>query len=61
MLSNFSFSKDTVNLDVRVKAYVHFKTGKELIICMDRFNIQIDGELINHNNTIADFLKSAMR
>jgi len=57
-LEEIKYSKDSIHIDTRAKFVFINKLGTEMEICMDVFNISINGRLIGNFPAFHGFLRS---
>jgi hypothetical protein len=58
LLGEIKFAKQKINIDTRGKFMFINKQGNAIAICMDRFNISIEGKPIAENRKLREFLSS---
>lgn len=50
-------SPATDSINVRAKAFIYYKNGKESVACVDRFgNVEVDGKLVGSSGALLSFL-----
>jgi hypothetical protein len=59
-LENLRYSKENKALDTRAKIIFVNRLGVNITICMDMFNISVDGNLIKRNQKLSLFLRSVV-
>ncbi|EKT3966586.1 hypothetical protein NTJ12_001653 [Flavobacterium psychrophilum] len=55
LLKKTKKSKENISLDVRKKIIILYKNKTSDTLCIDRFNIMINSQLIEINNDLLDF------
>lgn len=54
----FSMSKKEINIDTRAKLIYKNDFGEDFIICLDNFNVSVNGSVVESNKTFFRFVQS---
>jgi hypothetical protein len=56
LLKERKISKKHISLDVRKKIVIYYRNKSKDSLCLDRFNVMVNSQLIEKNNDLLNFL-----